>query len=208
MSNRPDQRRPGDRTSHVILADGSLAEVRPLRPDDRPAVTRLFDSCSEENLYTRFFTLGHAAVLRHIDHLFDSTSDTRTYVMLRADRVIGIADVEPCDESTSEIAFLVADDSHGLGIATLLLERAAEDARAKGVEWFIADVLAMNHPMLEVFGDAGFRIERHALHGDVALRMSTELDQAARAAMAARHAGALAHSASGTLVPQVEANRP
>jgi GNAT superfamily N-acetyltransferase len=95
---------------------------------------------------------------------------------------------------TNEIAFLVADDAHGLGIATLLLERAATDARAEGVEWFVADVLAINHPMLEVFADAGFKVERHADHGDVALRMSTELDADARSATAARHAGALART--------------
>ena len=157
-------------------------------------MTALFDSCSDGNLYTRFFTAGHGAVVRHLDHIFDGETDARTYIVLRAGRVIGIADVEPCDDSTSEIAFLVADDSHGLGIATLLLERAAEDARDSGVAWLVADVLAINHPMLEVFADAGFRIERHTDHGEVALRISTELDAAARLAMAARHAGALAHS--------------
>jgi GNAT superfamily N-acetyltransferase len=180
-------------TSPVVLADGSPAEIRILEPEDRSTVTALFDSCSEQNLYTRFFTVGHGVVSHHIDHLFDRAADARTYVLLKARRVVGIADVERCDESTSEIAFLVADDSHGLGIATLLLERAAEDARAAGIAWFVADVLAINHPMLEVFIDAGFRIERHADHGDVALRMSTKLDAAARSAMAARHEGALAH---------------
>jgi len=185
---------PAGPTVGVILADGSTAEIRLLRPADRAAVTALFDSCSDGNLYTRFFTAGHGAVVRHLDHIFDSETDARTYIVLRAGRVIGIADVEPCDDSTSEIAFLVADDSHGLGIATLLLERAAEDARDCGVAWLVADVLAINHPMLEVFADAGFRIERHTDHGEVALRISTELDAAARLAMAARHAGALAQS--------------
>lgn len=180
-------------SSAVVLADGSGAEIRLLDPEDRPAVTTLFESCSDENLYTRFFTAGRGVVARHLDHIFDPASGSRTYVVLRSDRVVGIADVEPCDESTSEIAFLVADDAHGLGIATLLLERAAEEARAAGVAWFVADVLAINHPMLEVFADAGFKIERHTDHGDVALRISTELDVAARAAMEARHAGALAH---------------
>ncbi|VXC12511.1 GNAT family N-acetyltransferase [Aeromicrobium sp. 9AM] len=193
--------------SRVVLADGSLAEIRSLRSADRPAVTALFDSCSEENLYTRFFSVGHGAVARHVDHLFDRNPDTRTYVMVKAGRLIGIADVERVDESTSEIAFLVADDSHGLGVATLLLERAATDARAAGVEWFVADVLAVNHPMLEVFTDAGFRIERHADHGDVALRMNTELGAPARAAIAARHTAAVARM-RGTLVPQLKANRP
>jgi GNAT superfamily N-acetyltransferase len=182
-----------DRADDVVLADGSRAEIRLLAPEDRPAVTALFGSCSEENLYTRFFTVGRGVVARHIDHLFDPLTDTRAYVAHRAGRLIGIADVERCGDSTSEIAFLVADDSHGLGIATLLLERAAEDARASGIDWFVADVLTINHPMLEVFADAGFTIERHLDHGDVALRISTELDVAARAAMDARHAHALAH---------------
>jgi len=206
MKRRSARNRTVDHTSRVFLTDGSPAEIRPLRPDDRPAVTTLFESCSQENLYTRFFTIGHGVVARHVDHLFDRAADARTYVLLKADRVIGIADVERCDDSTSEIAFLVADDSHGRGIATLLLERAAEDARAAGVAWFVADVLAINHPMLEVFADAGFRVERHVDHGDVALRMSTELDAAARTAIAGRHAGA--YTRSRTLVPRPQANRP
>lgn len=192
----------------MVLADGSRAEIRLLRPEDRPAVTALFDSCSEENLYTRFFTIGRSVVSHHIDHLFDQASDARTYVALKDGRLVGIADVERCDEVTSEIAFLVADDAHGLGIATLLLERAAEDARIAGVAWFVADVLSINHPMLEVFTDAGFQVERHADHGDVALRMSTELTPEALSAMRARHASAVARTPGGTLVPRLEANRP
>ncbi|WP_332645179.1 GNAT family N-acetyltransferase [Aeromicrobium sp.] len=198
MSRRPARGGTTDRTSHVVLADGSLAEIRKLRPSDRSAVTALFESCSEENLYTRFFTLGNGVVVHHLDHLFDPATDTRTYLTLKRGRVIGIADVERCDESTSEIAFMVADDAHGLGVATLLLERAAEDARAQGVAWFVADVLAVNHPMLEVFADAGFKVERHPDHGDVELRMSTDLDSSARTAIASRRARALAHAKHGT----------
>lgn len=198
MSRRPVRGDNTDRTSHVVLADGSLAEIRQLQPSDRPAVTAMFEACSEENLYTRFFTLGLGVVVHHLDHLFDPATDTHTYLTLQDGRVIGIADVERCDESTSEIAFMVADDAHGLGVATLLLERAAEDARAKGVAWFVADVLSVNHPMLEVFADAGFKVERHPDHGDVALRMSTDLDATARTAIASRHACALSHTQHGT----------
>lgn len=208
MSRREARGRTGERISRVVLADGSRADIRLLRPEDRPAVTALFESCSEENLYTRFFTTGQGVVSHHIDHLFARPTDTRTYVVLKAGRIIGIADVERCDKVTSEIAFLVADDAHGLGIATLLLERAAEDARVAGVAWFVADVLAINHPMLEVFTDAGFQVERHPDHGDVALRMSTELTPEALSAIHARHASALARTPGGTLVPGLKANRP
>jgi len=182
--------------SQVILADGRHAVTRPVRPEDRPAVAAMFDACSEENLYTRFFTVGHGAVVGHLNHVFAADSKATTYVLVLAGRIVGIADVEPCGPATGEIAFLVADDAHGLGIATLLLERAAEDARASGLDWFVADVLTVNHPMLEVFADAGFTVERHVDHGDVELRMSTALSSEVAAAMELRHALALAHSHS------------
>ncbi len=171
----------------VLLRDGSTAQIRPLDAHDHQAVTALFEACSERNLYTRFFTFGHLVVTQHVDHLFDGHTGTLTYVVIRNGRLLGIADVEPCDEATSEIAFLVSDDAHGLGIATLLLERAAEDARAAGVDWFVADVLANNRQMLLVFVDAGFSLERHCDHGEVSVRMSTRLDSAARSAIDARH---------------------
>lgn len=158
----------------ALLAHGTSAVVRPLEPGDRAAVTALFESCSEANIYLRFFTLGRTTVTRHIDHLFDPTSTATVYVAEVDGRTVGIADVEPCEGSTSEIAFLVADDMHGQGVATILLERAAQDAWANGTKWFVADVLAVNHPMLEVFQDSGYRIEQHAESGEVSLRMSTQ----------------------------------
>ena len=176
------------RVDTVLLRDGSTAQIRLLDAHDHQAVTALFESCSERNLYTRFFTFGHLVVTQHIDHLFDGHTGTLTYVVIRNGRLLGIADIEPCDEAaTGEIAFLVSDDAHGLGIATLLLERAAEDARAAGVAWFVADVLANNRQMLLVFVDAGFSLERHCDHGEVSVRMSTRLDSAARSAIDARH---------------------
>ena len=178
-------------TDAVVLRDGRSAELRLLRTSDRSDVTALFESCSAENLYTRFFTGGHSVVTQHLDHLFDTGSGTLSYVLFSEGRLLGIADVEPCGEATAEIAFLVADDAHSLGIATLLLERAAEDGRATGVDWFVADVLAVNRQMLLVFADAGFSLERHTDHGEVSFRMSTRLDEVARSASAARHAAVL-----------------
>ena len=185
----------------VLLADGTPAIVRRLTASDRPAVTELFDSCSEANLYTRFFTLGHSMVARHVDHLCDKTSNAVSYVAELGERIIGVADVEPCEPGTSEIAFLVADDMHGLGVATLILERAARDAWAAGTEWFVADVLAVNHPMLEVFSDAGYRVERHLARSEVSLRMSTECTPAVRAATAMRQRSALARQPAASSSP-------
>ncbi|AXT86958.1 hypothetical protein C6I20_15280 [Aeromicrobium sp. A1-2] len=184
-------------TDPVVLADGTVAIVRELRPSDRPAVEDLFAGVAVEDLYTRFFTLGRTVVEHHVRHLFTAGTGTITYVVERDGRLLGIADVEPEGDDRAEVAFLVADGAHGLGVATLLLERAAEDAWARGVTTFVADVLAVNHAMLEVFRYAGFEAELVGQHDDVSVHMSTCRTPEARAATAARHESAIAHQNPG-----------
>ncbi|MET0467308.1 MAG: GNAT family N-acetyltransferase [Aeromicrobium sp.] len=182
---------PAHDVDDVLLADGTSGTLRRLRPDDRPRLTALFDACGDKSLYTRFFSTGRGMVTAHLDHLFDESTGSVSYVVERGDRIIGVADVEPCGADTSEIAFLVADDCHALGVATLLLERAAADASAAGVAWFVADVLSINHPMLAVFRESGFHLQRHDERGDTSLRMSTEITPAVEEATHGRRALAL-----------------
>ena len=185
-----------------LLTDGRAACVRPMTHADRSAVTAMYAGTSAANLYTRFFTSGRGAVTSHLDHLFAPLDPPQVFLVEVAGRLLGVADVEPCDEITSEVAFLVADDAHGLGVATLLLERIADEARAAGVQWLVADVLAINHPMMAVFTDAGFAIDLHSSHGEVSVRMSTASSAAVVEASAVRHrCAAHAHAvtdASGT----------
>lgn len=157
----------------VVLSDGAPACVRLLEPSDRPGLEALFDSISDDHLYTRFFSLGRPMVARHLDHLFAGGPGVVTYVVEVHGRVVGVSDVEQLSPTTAEVAFLVADDMHGRGVATLLLERAARDAHGAGIAWFTADVLAVNHEMLQVFADIGFTVEAAPEGADVAVRMST-----------------------------------
>ena len=54
----------------------------------------------------------------------------------------------------------VADDMHSRGIGTLLLEHLISLARSQGVRTFVAETLAENAPMLNVFAHAGLRAHR------------------------------------------------
>ncbi|MEO6605387.1 MAG: GNAT family N-acetyltransferase [Aeromicrobium sp.] len=190
--------------SVVVLADGTYASIRKLLATDRPQVEALFAATSPANLYTRFFTFGTSVVERHVEHLFSTDSGMVTYVIERAGLLLGIADVEQEDSHTAEIAFLVADDAHGLGIGTLLLELAADDAHERGISTFVADVLAVNHPMIEVFRDAGFDVELINHHDDISVRMGTLRTSAATAATAARHTSALNRNRDAHPVDVVE----
>lgn len=170
----------------VLLADGSLTTVRLLAVGDRGSVQALFDSISAEHLYTRFFALGRAVVGTHLDHLFAGGPDVTTYGIAMGGRLIGVSDVERLSATTAEIAFIVADDMHGRGVGTLLLERAARGAHASGVDWFTAGVLAMNHEMLRVFTDVGLDVELMPDGSDVGVRMSTRPTDGWRHARQAR----------------------
>ncbi|HYV01237.1 MAG TPA: hypothetical protein VEM93_02705 [Actinomycetota bacterium] len=57
---------PADREADVVLRDGSTIHVRPVRPEDEPAVLAFYRELSEETRYLRFFsgTLDFAEAAR------------------------------------------------------------------------------------------------------------------------------------------------
>ena len=69
----------------------------------------------------------------------------------------------------AEVAFAVADDMHGRGIASLLLEHLVWRARQRGLQAFTGETLAENSAMLRVFADAGLPAKRRIAGGTVEL---------------------------------------
>jgi GNAT superfamily N-acetyltransferase len=63
----------------------------------------------------------------------------------------------------AEVAFAVADEHQGRGLATLLLEYLATYAAGNGITRFAADTLVDNRSMLNVFQAAELRRERRSI---------------------------------------------
>jgi acetate---CoA ligase (ADP-forming) len=166
-------------TEDVVLRDGSTLRLRPPTAEDEGALISFFEALSPESRYLRFHgatMIGRPTVSVALEtdwarrgsllgELVDDTATLRpvalaTYVRLR-------------DPSRAEVAFAVADELHGRGIGTRLLERLAEHASAVGIEEFVAEVLPGNAAMLRVFDDAGFETTRSLQGGvvEVALRL-------------------------------------
>ena len=59
-------------------------------------------------------------------------------------------------------------------IATLLLEHLRRSAHAAGIEEFVADVMASNHHMLDVFRDSGFQSKSSSEGGIVNVSLRTD----------------------------------
>jgi RimJ/RimL family protein N-acetyltransferase len=74
--------------------------------------------------------------------------------------------------NTAEVAFVVRDDQQNQGIGTELLGYLTLLAKRNGLHGFSAAVLMDNKPMLQLFENTGFIIEKRAEAGVYELKMS------------------------------------
>jgi RimJ/RimL family protein N-acetyltransferase len=68
---------------------------------------------------------------------------------------VGRYDRLPPDYLTAEVAFVVADRYQQHGLGTMLVRLLMAEARATGVQAFLADVLTTNAAMHHTFADVG-----------------------------------------------------
>jgi GNAT superfamily N-acetyltransferase len=143
----------------VTLRDGSLATVRPIRPDDGEFLRAVFERLSDESRYRRFLSRGSQLSdpvvrdLTHVDH-----HDHEALVAAAGDgTVVGVARYVrlPRDPEAAEAAVAIVDDWQGRGVGTALLGLLADRARTEGIRRFTGLMLASNREMLELFEELG-----------------------------------------------------
>lgn len=184
----------------VLLADGSIAVVRPLLPNDGRALHDLHERVSDEAIRLRFFSTGRKSAHAYVDHVL-AGEQTLALVAEQGGSLVGIATAEPIDEHRYEVAFLVDDDARGRGVGTLLLEHLAALALSRGITQFEADVLTENHAMLTVFADAGSSTSRSSDIGTMVLALATSATDVSVARADAREFQAEARSLAPMLHP-------
>jgi acyl-CoA synthetase (NDP forming)/GNAT superfamily N-acetyltransferase len=189
----------------VLLANGDVATLRALQPDDHDALLELHRRTDAESLRLRFFSSNPAAAEQYVDRLMSRIDQVIALVVVRRGVLIGVAAAEPVGSDTAEVAFLVDPAAHGLGIGTLLLEHLAAAARSRGIDRFIAEVLAENAPMIKVFTDAGFDLRRRIDRGVIILELDTVATANAVAAADLRESRAEARSLEPLLHPRAVA---
>jgi acetyl coenzyme A synthetase (ADP forming)-like protein len=156
----------------VILREGRTLRLRPPAAADADPVLALFERLSERSLYFRFH--GHPRLNRPLVKPFldPDWADRGSLVGVVGDegveRVVAIASWARLRERRrAEVAFAVDDRYQGQGIGTRLLEQLADLAAERGIEEFVAEVLAENRPMLDLFASAGFDVTRTLAGGIV-----------------------------------------
>jgi GNAT superfamily N-acetyltransferase len=148
----------------VQLRDGSTVTVRPASGQDEPALRSFLSGLCPEARRLRFFT--GAANIAYAARLA-AAADPKHRGLIAHDEagtIVGHATYVQLDETRAEVAVEVADQLHGRGLGTILIERLAATAEEQGITHFVAEVLPDNHEMLDVFRDgfptASWRLAR------------------------------------------------
>ncbi|MBX9245897.1 GNAT family N-acetyltransferase, partial [Actinotalea ferrariae] len=193
----------------VVLRDGGTARVRPIRAADADRLQAFHVRQSERSTYFRFFAplerLPERDLSRftHVDH-----HDRVALVAVTDDadgpggeRIIAVARYDRTAPGEAEVAFNVADDHHGRGLGSVLLEHIAAAARERGIRRFTAEVLPQNGQMLAVFRVAGYAVSQHLDDGIVTVSVDLDPTERSLAVMADREHRAEARSVHTLLTP-------
>jgi acyl-CoA synthetase (NDP forming)/GNAT superfamily N-acetyltransferase len=156
----------------AVLIDGSTIHLRALVAADREALVSFVDALTPESRRRRFFSTLTKLDGPLLESLINvDQKDAIAVVAERAGAIVAVGRAHRIDppaaapatetpgdslESSAEIAFVVLDSLQGLGIATLLLESLASQARGVGIRRFVATTRVDNTEMLAVFKAAGF----------------------------------------------------
>ncbi|HEY7620525.1 MAG TPA: GNAT family N-acetyltransferase [Solirubrobacteraceae bacterium] len=153
------------------MRDGAALRLRSPQPEDEADIKAFFDALAPESRYKRFHGLARTDVVARDYAAADG--EARVVLLAHLDgRVVAVAGYDRLREPTAaEVAFAVADEMHGGGLATRMLEQLAEIAAARGIVRFDAQVLADNRAMLGVFAGAGFDVRRQTEFGEVSLSL-------------------------------------
>jgi acyl-CoA hydrolase/RimJ/RimL family protein N-acetyltransferase len=152
--------------------------LRPVKITDEHSLKDFFYSLSGDSMYHRFISIR--ADMHH-DRIqqFVVIDYTKEMVILAAEQegdkevITGMGQYFINENThTAEVAFLVRDEYQGQGIGTELLLYLTYLAKKNGLHGFTAEVLEDNKPMLQVFENAGFEIEKHVEAGMYELAMS------------------------------------
>ncbi len=161
---------PREWEADVLLSDGGVAHLRPIRPSDADRLVAFYGRVSPESKYLRFFApyprLSDRDVKRftEVDYV-----DRVAFIITLVDDMIAVGRYDRIEDDHAEVAFLIEDAHQGRGIAQLLLEHLAQAARERGITRFVAEVLPANRRMAKVFADAGYRVSKGIEDGVLAV---------------------------------------
>lgn len=163
---------PKNLESVLVARDGHELGLRPIRPEDEPALQHLFSVLTPEEIRLRFH-LPMKAFPHTIAARFTQIDYDREMALVLIDsgdqepgEIHGVVrmSADPDDES-AEFALLVQHAYAGLGIGSQMLQQLVDYARWRRIGTLFGFVLAENWPMLKLCRRLGFA--QQSMAGDL-----------------------------------------
>lgn len=169
--------------------NGSAFHLRPIRPDDGARLTEFHEHLSPQSIYRRYLFMHRTLSTTEVERFTHTDNvDRLALVAEYVDRLVAVGRYERLSGTAeAEVAFVVADEFQHLGIGTIRLEQLAAAALKHGIKAFVAQTLAENRDMIDVFMKSGFHVTSSREYGTVNVRFPIEPDDAYRSACADRH---------------------
>uniref|UniRef100_B0SVW7 CoA-binding domain protein n=1 Tax=Caulobacter sp. (strain K31) TaxID=366602 RepID=B0SVW7_CAUSK len=151
---------PMEWAADLLTRSGLAFHVRPVRPDDTPAVAAFFAQLDPEDLRLRFLSplrtvdADRLALMTQVDY-----RRTMTFLAFDTDRRTVIATAmlaSDADPKRAEVAVAVRSDLKGHGLGWTLLDHVLRYARAQGVKVVHSIESADNVAALQLERDMGF----------------------------------------------------
>ena len=151
------------------LRDGSATVIRPIRPEDEPALVRFHQALSGQSVYQRYFTMlsldQRTAHERLSRMCFIDYDCEMALVVERQDpatgqsEILGIGRLSKLHgKSEAELGLLVSDAWQRHGLGARLLEALIRVAGDEHLDRIVATVLLSNGGMQTLLRKAGFRL--------------------------------------------------
>jgi acetyltransferase len=160
------------------MKDGTDITIRPIRPEDEPAMVKFHEQLSDRSVFMRYFyqlnlsqRIAHERLARicFIDYDREMAlvaeyrdEETGEYEILGVGRLSKEHDLDE-----AEFAILVTDKAQGRGLGEELLTRLIQVGRNEKVDTIIGDILTDNVAMQRICKKLGFRLAPTAESGIV-----------------------------------------
>jgi acetyltransferase len=156
--------------SSATMRDGTPFTIRPIRPEDEPALVAFHETLSERSVSLRYYeplALEQRVAHERLQRIAFTDYDREiALIALAEDRLIAVARLSRTrggiaahgGDTDAHFTLLVSDEFQNQGIGTILLERLVETAQAEGLRRIHAEVLAENVAMRRVCENVGFQV--------------------------------------------------
>ena len=157
--------------SRWTMKDGTEVTIRPIRPEDEPAMVGFHKTLSERTVYLRYFHMMNLEQRTQHDRLtricFIDYDREMALVAEHEGEILGVGRMMKIHGTNeAEVAAVVSDQWQGRGLGKELLSRLLIVGADEKLEKLTADILPDNREIQRIFTKLGFSL-KHDLEDEV-----------------------------------------